>query len=207
MPARPASRRRPARATGLRREMIVAAAAELFRKRGFRGTSLDDIGAAVGTTGPAIYRHFASKEALRVELLERAVRRAQRDLVSALGARRPPLETLREIVRLSVAHAAEEYDLVAMAAREREGPAPEARGRFARQQAELVRAWVEALRAVRPELSDAEALATCRGVFALILSAARAPGLAPAAARRLAARMALAALLARADGPRDVNFG
>jgi AcrR family transcriptional regulator len=187
--------------------MIVAAAAELFRKRGFASTSLDDIGAAVGTTGPAIYRHFASKEAIRVELLERAVRRAQRDLLSALAAKRPPVETLREIVRLSVAHAAEEYDLVAMAAREGEGAEPDVRRRVARQRSEIVRGWVDALRAVRPELSAPEAMAVCRGVFALILSAARAPGLPAPAARALATRMALAALLARPTGAPRVNLG
>ena len=44
--------------------MIFSAAAELFRKQGYRGTRIEDIGAAVGTTGPAVYRHFPSKEAL-----------------------------------------------------------------------------------------------------------------------------------------------
>ena len=125
------------------------------------------------------------------------MRRARRDLVSALSARRPALETLREIVRLSVAHAADEYDLVAIAAREGEGAAPEVRRRIARQQAEIVRGWVDTLRALRPELAEAEALAICRGVFALIVSAARAPGLSAPAAQALATRMALAALLAR----------
>ncbi|WP_143860747.1 TetR/AcrR family transcriptional regulator, partial [Nocardia cerradoensis] len=35
----------------------------------FPGVRLDDLGAAVGISGPAVYRHFPSKEALLVELL------------------------------------------------------------------------------------------------------------------------------------------
>lgn len=37
--------------------------------RGYLAVRLEDIGAAAGVSGPAIYRHFAGKEALLVELL------------------------------------------------------------------------------------------------------------------------------------------
>jgi AcrR family transcriptional regulator len=60
-----------------RREMILEAAAQLFFERGFAGTGIDEIGAAVGVTGPAFYRHFESKQDLLVALVERAVSRLQ----------------------------------------------------------------------------------------------------------------------------------
>jgi AcrR family transcriptional regulator len=47
-----------------RREDIVAAAARMFATRGYAETGVDDIGEAVGITGPALYRHFANKQAL-----------------------------------------------------------------------------------------------------------------------------------------------
>jgi AcrR family transcriptional regulator len=47
-----------------RRRAIVAAAAELFAQRGYPAVGMDDIGAAAGVTGPAIYRHFDSKAAV-----------------------------------------------------------------------------------------------------------------------------------------------
>ncbi len=50
----------------------MAAAAELFRERGFRETSLSDIGAAAGVSGPAIYRYFKSKGELLSVLIEEA---------------------------------------------------------------------------------------------------------------------------------------
>src|SRR5262245_45443874 len=100
---------------GLRREMIVAAAAELFRKQSYRGTSLEDIGAAVGTTGPAIYRHFPSKDAILVELLDRAFRRSQRDVLAVQKRKLPAREALAEMVLKAVDHVIEETDLVALA--------------------------------------------------------------------------------------------
>ena len=52
-----------------RREEILAAAAELFARHGFHGVGIDDIGAAVGISGPALYRHFSSKDAILGEML------------------------------------------------------------------------------------------------------------------------------------------
>src|SRR5687768_18454636 len=47
-----------------RREEILEIAMGLFATRGYHGVSMDDIGAAAGVTGPALYHHFAGKEAM-----------------------------------------------------------------------------------------------------------------------------------------------
>src|SRR6201995_3070791 len=52
-----------------RRLQLLAAAERLFAERGFLAVRLEDIGAAAGVSGPAIYRHFPNKESLLVELL------------------------------------------------------------------------------------------------------------------------------------------
>src|SRR5437763_15583274 len=52
-----------------RRQQLLAAAERLFAERGFLAVRLEDIGAATGVSGPAIYRHFPNKESLLVELL------------------------------------------------------------------------------------------------------------------------------------------
>ncbi|MGH3950933.1 MAG: helix-turn-helix domain-containing protein, partial [Pseudonocardiaceae bacterium] len=59
----------PAQGKPSRREQILAAAAELFAQHGFHGVGIDDIGAAVGISGPALYRHFRSKDAMLGEML------------------------------------------------------------------------------------------------------------------------------------------
>ena len=56
-----------------RREAIVAAAAELFAENGYAAVGMDDIGAAAGVTGPAIYRHFEAKAAVLTEVFDRII--------------------------------------------------------------------------------------------------------------------------------------
>lgn len=52
-----------------RREQILREAALLFAERGFHGVGVDEIGAAVGISGPGLYRHFPGKDAMLSELL------------------------------------------------------------------------------------------------------------------------------------------
>ena len=58
-------------AAGERREQILRAAMDCFAARGFRGTTTRDIAARVGLTEAALYRHFASKEALYAAIVEK----------------------------------------------------------------------------------------------------------------------------------------
>src|SRR6185503_1338992 len=60
---------RRSRAKSDRRGQLIAAAERLVADRGYLAVRLEDIGAAVGVSGPAIYRHFPNKESLLVELL------------------------------------------------------------------------------------------------------------------------------------------
>ncbi|HEY2213587.1 MAG TPA: helix-turn-helix domain-containing protein, partial [Acidimicrobiales bacterium] len=60
------------------RSLLLRAALNLFRERGYHGAGTNEIGAAVGMTGPAIYRHFANKD----DLLVAAVREGARQLAA-----------------------------------------------------------------------------------------------------------------------------
>jgi AcrR family transcriptional regulator len=65
--ATPARRRRmPA---PLRREALLAAAEEVFARKGYHGASLDDIAQAAGVSKALIYEHFASKRELHASLV------------------------------------------------------------------------------------------------------------------------------------------
>jgi AcrR family transcriptional regulator len=54
-----------------RRELIETAAARQFAERGYGGTTLDEVASAAHVTKPMVYRHFESKKALYLALLER----------------------------------------------------------------------------------------------------------------------------------------
>src|SRR4051812_24068906 len=47
-----------------RKAQLATVAAGLFRARGYHGVGINDIAAAAGVTGPALYRHFADKRAI-----------------------------------------------------------------------------------------------------------------------------------------------
>src|SRR4051812_31765524 len=47
-----------------RRAAIRSAALHLFATRGYRATTMADIGAAVGIRGPSLYKHVAAKQEL-----------------------------------------------------------------------------------------------------------------------------------------------
>jgi len=88
---------------GERRASIVEAAGPLFGERGYAATRLEDIATAAGVTKPILYRHFDSKKALYLALLERH----REDLGSFAGAiprEGPSKERLRTVLRVWFAY-------------------------------------------------------------------------------------------------------
>mgnify|MGYP003588774202 CR=1 FL=1 len=61
---------------GNRRQDIVKAAAKLFRRNGFNGTSTRDIACAVGMHSGSLFCHFKSKDALLYEVMQEGMRSA-----------------------------------------------------------------------------------------------------------------------------------
>ena len=91
--AAPAPRRRmPA---PLRREGILAAAEEVFARRGYHGAALDDIAQAAGISKALIYEHFASKRELHASLVSARVEEIFQRLQASAGVDRPGEERLR----------------------------------------------------------------------------------------------------------------
>ncbi|MEZ4329164.1 MAG: TetR/AcrR family transcriptional regulator [Polyangiales bacterium] len=66
------------------RAAIVAAAAELFRERGFGSTSVADVMARAGRTVGGFYAHFASKEELLTAVLDASFGSLERTLLRGL---------------------------------------------------------------------------------------------------------------------------
>ena len=84
------------RAKADRQAAILQAAATLFAERGYAGSRIEDLGAAVGVSGPAVYRHFPGKAAVLAAILQGAQRSPPRRRRAgprrgARPRRRPPL--------------------------------------------------------------------------------------------------------------------
>lgn len=61
-------RRKQDEEPGLSRETILAEAARLFKRNGYRKTRLEELAQVLGVTRPAIYYHFKAKQDLLVAL-------------------------------------------------------------------------------------------------------------------------------------------
>jgi AcrR family transcriptional regulator len=172
-----------------RREQILRAAAQLFAERGSRSVGVDDVGAAVGVTGPAIYRHFASKDAMLAEMLLRISERLLAGGTAQVTAAGPhPGDQLRALIGFQVDFALDNPALITVQDRDL-GVLSERDARHVRQlQRRYVEVWVEVLARLHPQASTAACRARAHAVFGLINST-------PHSAGRLA-RPAMADLLA-----------
>ena len=77
-----------------RRGEILDAALSVFAEKGYEAGTMRDIASRVGVTEPALYRHYAGKEALLVDLISMAGERITGEAERRLGEVQP--ETLRE---------------------------------------------------------------------------------------------------------------
>ena len=87
-----------------RRLRVLSLSAEIFSRRGFRATSMNEIAAAVGLSKPTLYHYFRSKEELLVRLysdvLDESLAMA-RDTLAAAGS---PLDAIRDLIASRVAY-------------------------------------------------------------------------------------------------------
>ena len=153
-----------------RREQILATAADLFAARGFHGVSVVDLGAACGISGPALYKHFASKDAVLAEMLvsisERLleVGRARSD--SADDAR----DAVRALVDWHVDFALNHRSLIVVQDRDWESLPADAREQVRALQRQYVDVWAHRLLEVHADLRLDQARAMAHAAFGLINS-------------------------------------
>ncbi|BCO35242.1 TetR/AcrR family transcriptional regulator [Mycobacterium heckeshornense] len=153
-----------------RRSQLLAAAERLFAERGFLAVRLEDIGAAAGVSGPAIYRHFPNKESLLVELLVGISTRLL-DGAREVTSRHPdPAEALDGLIEFHLDFALGEPDLIRIQDRDLAHlPAPAER-QVRREQRQYVEVWVGVLRQLNPGLAEADARLMAHAVFGLLNS-------------------------------------
>jgi AcrR family transcriptional regulator len=94
--------RRGARRRDLVRGQILTAAAELFRARGYRATTLAHLAKSLGMSKATVYGHFRSKEDLLAAIFHRTMTLVEQGLAAIRARARPPAEQLREVIRYHV---------------------------------------------------------------------------------------------------------
>ncbi|MFC4604973.1 TetR/AcrR family transcriptional regulator [Rhodococcus kronopolitis] len=178
-----------------RRAQLLRAAARLIAERGFAGVRLEDLGAAVGISGPAVYRHFPNKEALLVELLVDVSRRLFEGGTEVASAAADPKEALADLVEFHLDFALDEPDLIRVQDRDLASLPDDARHQVRQFQRRYVETWVQVLREVDRNLDEADARIKAHAAFGLINSTPHSVNpSAPARTRSVLRRMTAAAL-------------
>lgn len=81
-----------------RREQLLDSAADLFATHGYARATTSQLARAAGVTEPIIYRHFDSKRALFVALIERTGEDTLREWEADLADAADPAERLRRLI-------------------------------------------------------------------------------------------------------------
>ena len=177
-----------------RRDQIVDTAAELFAAKGFHGVSVGEIGRACGMSGPALYKHFDSKDAVLAAMLvgisERLLEEGQARVAQARDAR----QAVEALVEWHIDFALHHRALIIVQDRDWQSLPPEARERVRALQREYVDVWAGQLRRLHRGLHTDRARAMAHAAFGLINSTPHSSVIPDDAMRGVLHRMAIGAL-------------
>jgi AcrR family transcriptional regulator len=147
---------------------ILLAAQRLFHERGFDAVGMDEVGEAAGITGPAIYRHFGSKDELLGALFD--------ETVDALLTRVGDAEIedpWEELAFLATAHAEfvfEQQELASILIRDDRSLAEPFQRRHHRRERPYIERWIGVIGRCFPERSEAEATSATFAAFSMLNS-------------------------------------
>jgi len=196
-PAVPVTQRSQAKEN--RRQALLSAAASLFAANGFNRVSLEDLGAAAGVSGPAVYRHFQGKQAVLGDLLLTVSRELLDGGRNVVAENKDPVTALRRLVGFQVDFALGKPDVIRVQDRDFSSLTEKDQSEVRSLQRNYVELWVEVLSRLHPGTDAAELRMRAHATFGLINStphSVRHHGrrIAPKTARPLLENMALAAL-------------
>ncbi|GAA3277267.1 TetR/AcrR family transcriptional regulator [Paenarthrobacter aurescens] len=183
----------------LRRLALLSAAAGLFAENGFTRVSLEDLGAAAGVSGPAVYRHFSGKQAVLGELLLSVSRDLLDGGLQVVADSADPLSALTGLIRFQVDFALSNPDVIRVQDRDF-GSLSEADQTEVRSlQRSYVETWVDVLARIHADADVPGLRVRAHAAFGLINStphSVRHHGrkIAVKSARPILEQMALAAL-------------
>lgn len=159
----------PRRAPSDRRNQLIELAASLFAEHGFAGVTVDDIGAAAGVSGPALYHHFDSKTAMLGEMLIST----SEDLVAQARThsdRSPPERLVDDLIAMHVDFAIRHPSLITVQFRDLPHARPADQRRIRRLQRRYVEMWKRSLLHRAPDTSPVIAEIAVHATFGLINS-------------------------------------
>ena len=155
-----------------RREAILTAAAQLFAERGYAAVGMDDIGAAAGVTGPAIYRHFGAKASVLTAVFDKVIDAVMvdPDVIGEVHAAtdEDPATRLRHLVTGYAAAVSGRRGLMAVFIREVHSLPVEDRALLDERQRALIGLWRALLARVHPDWDEERVRTAVHGAFGML---------------------------------------
>jgi AcrR family transcriptional regulator len=177
-----------------RRDQILETAAALFASKGFHGVSVGEIGRACGISGPALYKHFDSKDAVLAAMLVGISEQLLEEGRARVEKARNPRDALDSLVAWHTDFALRHRSLIVVQERDWPSLQPAARERVRHLQREYVDIWAGQLRRLHRGLHTDRARAMAHAAFGLINSTPHTRLLSDEAMRGVLHRMAMGAL-------------
>jgi AcrR family transcriptional regulator len=178
-----------------RRDEILEAAAELFATKGFHGVSVGEIGKACGISGPALYKHFESKDAVLAAMLVNISETLLDEGRARVATSSSPRQALESLVAYHVDFALRHRSLIVVQDRDWQSLPRAARERVRHLQREYVDVWAGQLRRLHRGLHRDRARAMAHAAFGLINSTPHSGLIPDEAMRGVLQRMAMGALI------------
>lgn len=153
-----------------RRAVLLQSAAALFASRGFNGVSIEDLGAAAGVSGPAVYRHFSGKQALLGALLVGVSQDLLAGGRAVLSSADADASALRGLVAFHVDFALAQPDVIRVQDRDFDSLSEEDLASVRSLQRGYVELWVDVLGRLFPQRDASLRRLQAHAVFGLINS-------------------------------------
>jgi AcrR family transcriptional regulator len=177
-----------------RRQQLLDTAAELFAARGFHGVSVTELGAACGISGPALYKHFSSKDAVLAEMLVSISERLLAEGRARVAAAPDAPRAVRSLVDWHVDFALRHRALIVVQDRDWSSLPADSRERVRGLQREYVDLWAAQLQLLGRAATPDAARAMAHAAFGLINSTPHSGLLPDAEMRAVLTDMAVRAL-------------
>ncbi|MYW93899.1 helix-turn-helix transcriptional regulator [Amycolatopsis rubida] len=153
-----------------RRQTLIKVAGELFHERAFDAVTTEMIGARAGVTGPALYRHFPSKQALLIAVLEDPLKDLLAHARETAAEVTDPRKALAAMIDYHVTRSLQNVPSTLVFLKNEHNVPEEERHRMRRMMRLYAEEWSALVERLRPDLSDAQNRVLTHAVFSMINS-------------------------------------
>jgi AcrR family transcriptional regulator len=152
-----------------RRTQLLRIAAKMMSERGYNAVGMDDIGEAAGISGPALYRHFRSKQHLLGELLMEPFELLNGGAKRIVAQDLPARTTLERLVDWHIEATSKDVDVIRVYYLYVDETLDEDRAPLDAAFNEYIGLWIAPLRQLRPDLTRATLYSAVMGLLRLFI--------------------------------------